>query len=481
MPKDPELYGAPSAFANRTQFLRGIQPAVLPLRQPRSLDVASRLNVTFELPQSLATYNPSIARAPPGLCPRCTWLAAMRADGLHQCADGVWQQPEKYKTGRKQAHRNWFKSTMIAVYDANWRTLGWTWLLSSPTMQVRAPGAPPPSCAGCSAFDTVEAGVADGFNPPLLKQVWDARLLNDGSGHVFVNFNCKSCVLAINHLFITGDATSDGGVTNLRSWSRRIRPIMQPWAQGRNQAAFVGADGALMLQPWLGLVGRSGTPRFTPRAQPCKGGGTLELCASTPYGSTLKVDAIFGGEYKLRLIHNDSLSDLRVADGSRLSTTANLVPIRRADGCSVLLGVGHLHRHDGPRQRELVRREQARRGAGAGGRRRRPAAAAAAAAPAERFEFGSQYTHFWYALDVQAPHRIVATSGEWCLAAARDPLDCESVQFVSGIAVADGGDDLVVSYGVSDCEAKAASVPLRSVWAALVPRGGAGETCVGTS
>ena len=65
--------------------------------------------------------------------------------------------------------------------------------------------------------------------------------------------------------------------------------------------------------------------------------------------------------------------------------------------------------------------------------------------------------------------------------AARDPLDCESVQFVSGIAVADGGDDLVVSYGVSDCEAKAASVPLRSVWAALVPRGGAGETCVGTS
>ena len=95
MPKDPELYGAPSAFANRTQFLRNIQPVVLPLRQSRSLDVASRLNVTFELPQSLATYNPSIARAPPGLCPRCTWLAAMRADGLHQCADGVWQQPAK--------------------------------------------------------------------------------------------------------------------------------------------------------------------------------------------------------------------------------------------------------------------------------------------------------------------------------------------------------------------------------------------------
>ena len=199
MPKDPELYGAPSAFANRTQFLRNIQPVVLPLRQPRSLDVASRLNVTFELPQSLATYNPSIARAPPGLCPRCTWLAAMRADGLHQCADGVWQQPAKYKTGRKQAHRNWFKSTMIAVYDANWRPLGWTWLLSSPTMQVRAPGAPPPSCAGCSAFDTVEAGVADGFNPPLLKQVWDARLLNDGNGHIFVNFNCNCVQRAIRN------------------------------------------------------------------------------------------------------------------------------------------------------------------------------------------------------------------------------------------------------------------------------------------
>ena len=248
---------------------------------------------------------------------------------------------------------------------------------------------------------------------------------------------------AINHLFVTGDATSDGGVTNLRSWSRRIRPIMQPWAQGRNQAAFVGADGALMLQPWLGLVGRSGTPRFTPRAQPCKGGGTLELCGSTPYGSTLKVDAIFGGEYKLRLIHNDSLGDLRVADGSRLSTTANLVPIRRADGCSVLLGVGHLHRHDGPRQRELAARASAAR-RGRGRPTRRPAAAAAAAAPAERFEFGSQYSHFWYALDVQAPHRIVATSGEWCpprRATRSIASRCNSCR----IAVADGGDDLVVS------------------------------------
>ena len=96
----------------------------------------------------------------------------------------------------------------------------------------------------------------------------------------------------------------------------------------------------------------------------------------------------------------------------------------------------------------------------------------------ERFEFGSQYTHFWYALD-PLTLRIVATSGEWCLAAERDPRDCESVQFVSGVALdavdrggggGSGGGDLVVSYGVTDCSAKVATLPLSGVWAALKPR-----------
>ena len=39
-----------------------------------------------------------------------------------------------------------------------------------------------------------------------------------------------------------------------------------------------------------------------------------------------------------------------------------------------------------------------------------------------------RYTHFFYTLSPSAPHRVLATSAEWCLPAAQDDADCESIQ-----------------------------------------------------
>ena len=43
------------------------------------------------------------------------------------------------------------------------------------------------------------------------------------------------------------------------------------------------------------------------------------------------------------------------------------------------------------------------------------------------FRWGSQYTHFFYALEAIAPFRLLATSNEFCLAAPANETDCGAV------------------------------------------------------
>ena len=122
----------------------------------------------------------------------------------------------------------------------------------------------------------------------------------------------------------------------------------------------------------------------------------------------------------------------------RLSPTANLVHVPEQPGKSPakLLGVGHIHR-DGDLS--------------------------------AHFAFGHRYTHFFYVLAAEAPHAPLALSGEFCLASAQDPSDCESIQFISGLALRYGSEELLLSYGVNDCEAKVASLPLSRVLQMLSP------------
>ena len=78
----------------------------------------------------------------------------------------------------------------------------------------------------------------------------------------------------------------------------------------------------------------------------------------------------------------------------------------------------------------------------------------------------------------QAPHRLLATSAEFCVGALQDGRDCESVQFISGLTWSrgasggGGGDDddeLLLSFGVNDCESRLGQLELARVWEMLAP------------
>jgi len=90
------------------------------------------------------------------------------------------------------------------------------------------------------------------------------------------------------------------------------------------------------------------------------------------------------------------------------------------------------------------------------------------------------YHQFFYVLRSVAPFDAVFISLEWCIAIgghfskawrhvlAEGEEACESVQFVSGLAVRDA-DSLIVAYGINDCEADLLVVPLARVFSLLRP------------
>merc|ERR1712061_207418 len=74
------------------------------------------------------------------------------------------------------------------------------------------------------------------------------------------------------------------------------------------------------------------------------------------------------------------------------------------------------------------------------------------------------YHQFFYALRGEFPFDVVAVSTEWCVAMngnfsahwrqvlAEDEEACEAIQFAGGLALR-GNDEVVVAYGINDCEA----------------------------
>ena len=122
-------------------------------------------------------------------------------------------------------------------------------------------------------------------------------------------------------------------------------------------------------------------------------------------------------------------------------------------------------------------------------------------APLRDFIVGAQlpcvmpYDSAWmyHAADTShPPFRLLATSSEFCLASAQDASDCESVQFISGIELEATGadksnrtegrrmrnaDTLLMSYGINDCEAKLARMPLSAVLQMLKPLTGERAVC----
>jgi hypothetical protein len=524
-------------------------------------------------------FNPSIVRAPAGLCPRCAFIASARADVLHQC-DATTPLNGEPGLPRVVATNGFFKGSILAVLDDELHPLGWTWLLNAPDQQVSpiasSGTSTSPGSSSRSGF-WAPRGASGAFPPPWSAHSIDARLFDlegDGaSGRLFVTVlrSCHAhqpCHFALSQLQLTARPTADGGLTELRAWAYPSVASDEPWAQGRNQALFsmaVGGDtssagssgreGAsggrreLLVQPWLGVVASWGVPHFrrlrlrcSPWAAPAAGRRVVPrwvrkqhriVCGTTPPGTVLHTEVLappsngVGGAAAaaaltdtsqlperplgaLKLLHNHSLllsAAMSTAAGRR-SLTTNLIRIDRSGGhgqrCAALLGVGHLHHSDGGRSGQT-----------------RPATPGRPATPSARghsdatpFAFGADYDHFWFTVAPRHPFEPLAVSRDFCIASADGPADCERVQFVSGmLAVRDatapntsswmwpGGSrarpdrsgsshgraaqgkpphprSLLLSYGVNDCEARVARIPLERVWRMLRPLPGVAEPCV---
>ena len=190
----------------------------------------------------------------------------------------------------------------------------------------------------------------------------------------------------------------------------------------------------------------------------------------------------------------------------RISLTANPVRISRrlpsGQLCEVFVGIGHVHRGDGPmnrwtqrRDREEAReasRREAKQAERRGRRKRRQVRRRESNRRRLRWmqplQFGYNYTHLFYTFSLQPPHRLLATSEEFCVAApGSGGARCESIQFLSGLAaepVAEQPDTaefaparLLLSYGVNDCEARVGKLEARRLWARLRPLPGVANSC----
>lgn len=235
-----------------------------------------------------------------------------------------------------------------------------------------------------------------------------------------ISSRCQQCCMRCNKQSHVGrlHVLSDSLDGSAGSWRVRIAdntPLCTGILAGRNHALFFAPDGQVRLQSWL-------HPRIV-------------------------VTALPSAAAELRLMESPSLQLFRAGAQAvekchhvRLSGTSSLVRVR-ARKRDALLGVGHIHHgresnltHNNPEDLRKIRRGVA--------------------------YFGSHYMHFFYLLDANPPHSLLAHSAEWCLPHSPTIGSCEVVQFVSGLELAHGGEDVLLMYGVNDCESKAARMPL---------------------
>jgi hypothetical protein len=180
------LYGAREAFATARGFLLDERPRVLALSSMQAPEVPGLVSIgppealplrpnqpdQKRSPEPARAFNPSIALAPHGLCPRCKYAMTLRVDTLHQCDS----ESSPYNGGPPRlANGNWFQGTVVGILDAELRLIGWTWLLNAPAYQIASAdqNASTARRAGC-----LLAGASDGFRMSWAKQTFDARLLH---------------------------------------------------------------------------------------------------------------------------------------------------------------------------------------------------------------------------------------------------------------------------------------------------------------
>ena len=515
-----KMYGTQQAFANAdTEFVRRETPIVLDAPSARIPIEFTNISGPATLGEAaqvrfMGSFNPSLAAAPPGLCPRCAYVVSMRVEALHQC-DATSPLFTAVTNAPRVSANAYYRGTAIVVLDNDLNVLGYTWLITSHN-QIHDQRA--------LKRWTVAVGVSDGFAPSWGHAIYDVRLINV-EGRIFATYVCHGCNFGVLVIHITADPTPDGGLRHLRAWRSQRFVSGALWAKGRNQAVFStqrtpSSPTELFVQPWFSLVGSFGVPEFFTMNVSCYKHAPPELAAEYGYvrrgiytcmhnarGARLamyQIDSSADAEAtaegtplpKLRAFRrrkarrrgkaSASSSDAAPPSnassppfGSRLdlvanltaqlraikamgvgkhriSTTAHLVRIHDSStGKDALLGVAHIRRGVGDCMEKQCTAVNPRRG-----RRGRKTQLPA-------FRWGHHYTHFFYALTPHLPFEMMGVSVEFCIASKQNPQDCESVQFITGLALR--GSTLLMAYGVNDCEAKIARLPMARVWELLKP------------
>ena len=236
-----------------------------------------------------------------------------------------------------------------------------------------------------TSWFTVARGVAGAFAPPWSFPVFDVRIFRFDDA-LFATCVCVRCPFGVYLVQLKGDVTADGGLSRLRAWVTQKAVTRLPWAQGRNQALFIGRRSAghpyeLMAQPWLGVTASFGTPLIQRQQVVChrpRPGATRSLrvrgiqsCATLPPQEVVRLDRLrnLKGKDLKRLIRSGEVakwpngtrieagfgnlellmnhtpgSTLMVPGAHTISSTTHLVRSAREErgGCHVLVGVGHL-------------------------------------------------------------------------------------------------------------------------------------------
>ena len=493
-----KMYGAKAAFTSDSRsFVGRIAPIVLVApTTPISIEFGNISGpLTLGAPaqvKSFGSFNPSLVAAPAGLCPRCAYVASLRVEALHQC-DRSSPLFRNIITGRRPVPANaFFRGTAIVVLDEGLHVLGYTWLITSHN-QVSDKRAP--------RRWTVATGATDAFPPSWGHAVYDVRLINV-DGRIFATYVCHGCNFGLLLMHLAGEPTADGGLRRLRAWrSQRFMSNMK-WARGRNQAVFSAqrspiSPTEIFVQPWLSLIASFGVPRFFPLNVSCYKHPvshwqqahhyvrrSIYTCMHNARGSLLQIEQVdseadtervdtkmqrgqkrvaetsprggsapsFGSELEILANLTSDFRTMRMQAGPhRISTTAHLVHLHDAEGKGLLLGVAHIRRGVGDCINKLCTPFKDSN-----------------LADAPPFRWGHHYTHLFYSLTPHAPFRILGTSREFCLGSAQDPDDCESVQFITGLALR-GDSTLLAAYGINDCEAKVAELPVKRILDMLLP------------
>lgn len=92
-----------------------------------------------------------------------------------------------------------------------------------------------------------------------------------------------------------------------------------------------------------------------------------------------------------------------------------------------------------------------------------------------RVVHNTMFSHVFYTFSASAPFRVLkVSSSEWCFARrakleGAKSYECEHIQFVSGLAVRNDDKELILTFGVNDCESRLTTLLVADVLESLLP------------